>query len=359
VLERETENILKEIKQFFPNKGTDVIRLKDILAFDIPNPIKHYFRAEVEALLRNEQNKFTKESRFNHHHPEIRSLQHQIDSILILEFKFHDMEHRIDEAVHLMINYLVRPQWTLSNIIFEKDKTITTQNLVEILRYFASYEYFKEIVVKYFSEKQIVTITEKEFRTLLWKADSEYIKRKSGYELAEIISPIFDFFNHYIKNGNYLLSIKAVIKFFEDKGLNLVIPRFEGEIAQGKNEISKKELGDILEDSKHTHGSFQTDNLNLDQMGNDDSAAQSISKIEFNISESDKRKFVKKIFSHNEQAYLSLLNILTQQRSWRQASKLIDEIFIKHDVYPYSTEATRFIEIISQQFHLKHQRVDV
>ncbi|MBA4311511.1 MAG: hypothetical protein C0417_02665 [Chlorobiaceae bacterium] len=353
MLERETENILKGIKQLFPNKGTDVICLKDILAVDIPDPIKYYFKAEVEALLRNEQNKFTKESRFNHHHPGIRSLQQQIDSILILNFKFNNMEHRIDEAVHLMINYLVRPQWTLSNIIFEKDKTISTQNLMEIFRYFAPYNYSKEIVIRYFSEKQIESITEKEFRTLLWKADSEYIKRKSGYELAEIISPIFDFFNHYIKSGNYLLPIKAIIKFFEDKGLNLVIPRLEGEVAQGKSEISKKELGDILEDSRHTLGSFQADNLNLDQSDNIDDTDRSISKIEFDISESDKRKFVKKIFSHNEKAYLSLLNTLTKQTSWKQASKLIDEIFIKHEVYPYSSEATKFIEIISEQFHLK------
>ncbi|MBI5020355.1 MAG: hypothetical protein HZB59_02870 [Ignavibacteriales bacterium] len=353
MLERETENILKTIKQLLPDKGTGVACLKDILAVDLPNSLKYYFRAEVEALLRNEQLRFAKESRFNHNQPEIKSLQQQIDSVLILNYKFQNMEHHMDDTIHLMINYLIRPQWTLSNLIFEKNKTVSAQNLIDIFRYFAPYDYLKEIVIKYFSEKKITAITEKEFKTLLWKADSEYIKRKSGYELAETISPVFELFNHYIRSTNYLLPIKAIIKYFEDKGLNLAIPRLEGEIAQGKTEISKKELGEFLEDCRHALGSFQADIPNWDQQVNDDSAVQSIPKIKFEISESDKRKFIKKIFSHNEQAYLSLLDTLTKQSSWKQASKLIDEIFIKYDVYPYSPEATKFVEIMSEQFHPK------
>ncbi|MBI4810482.1 MAG: hypothetical protein HY800_03395 [Ignavibacteriales bacterium] len=71
------------------------------------------------------------------------------------------------------------------------------------------------------------------------------------------------------------------------------------------------------------------------------------------ISESEKRKFIKKIFKQDEEAYTSALNSMRELSTWKQASKSIDEIFIKYDVDPYSSEATRFIEVMFEQYHPK------
>ena len=42
---------------------------------------------------------------------------------------------------------------------------------------------------------------------------------------------------------------------------------------------------------------------------------------------------------------------LSQMAGWKEASRYIDEIFIRNDVNPYSGEAERFIEIVFQQYH--------
>jgi hypothetical protein len=68
------------------------------------------------------------------------------------------------------------------------------------------------------------------------------------------------------------------------------------------------------------------------------------------IGEGDRRRFIKKIFNQDESSFSSAVDTIGTLASWKEASKFIDQILIRNDVDPYSTEAERFVEIISQQF---------
>jgi len=364
MFELETGTLIQAITQRIPQSAGDAIALKDILAADIPMPIKSYFRADVEAMLFSELHRYRKGSRFNFEHPELRSLQDQINSILVLNYTFSKNEFlsRVDDTVHMIINYLVRPQWTLVNMIFEKEPNISTQSLIVLLRHLGPYEYIREIISQYLTEKKIATISKEEFKLLLWKVDGGYIGRKTGDELSKILSPLFDFFDFPKKTGTNPILIKALIKYFEDKGLMMVIPRLEGEIAQGKLEISRHELSALLEDFRRTLGSFKFEKVEIEQKeliepstDGDQSAPTRILNIESSIDESDKKKFIRKIFKHTEKDFNSAIQSIGNLNSWKQASKFIDEIFIKNDVDPYSAEATKFIEIIYEQYHPKNK----
>lgn len=368
MFERETTNIIKTILERIPQTSAESVSIKDILAADIPHPIKTFFRSDVEALLLSELQHHRKESRFFFNHPEVISLQRQINSTLVLHytFKWKEYEKRVDDAVHMIINYLIRPQWTLTSVIFEKEETISSHSLTNLLRYFGPYEYLRDIIVHYLSEKKIASIRKDEFKSLVWKVDGEFIRRKSGDELARMMSPIFDFFDYPNKTSNNPIMIKALIKFFEDKGLTMVLPRFEGEIAQGKTEMKRRELSELLEDVRRTLGAFhvekiefeQTDLIEKSNKTNIESITESQNeslKLDLlsSISESEKHKFIKKIFKQSEDAYTSALKSLAKLSTWKQASRNIDEIFIQYDVDPYSSEATRFIEVIFEQYHPK------
>jgi len=366
VLEQETDTIVRAIVERIAPTARGTIAIKDILAADIPYALKTFFRTDVEMALLNEQQQYRKTSRFNLDHPEVRNLQQQINSILVLNYIIPASEflHRLDDTVHMTVNYLIRPQWTMGNVLFEKEQTVPVHTLIRMMQYFGPYEYLKDITGQYLQGKQIESISKDSLKTLLWKIDGEYIRRKSGDEIAKVMQPMYDFFDYPAKSGKSALLTKALVKYFEDKGLTMVLPRLEGEIAQGKTELTQAELGSVLEDVRRTLGTFQVEHVESDQHDlieiRKDTKSQSGTSTEphtFNfeslIGESDKRRFIKKIFNHDENQYTTALQPFNQMTSWKQVSKYIDELFITHDIDPYSSEAKKFIDVMFKCYHSK------
>ena len=71
------------------------------------------------------------------------------------------------------------------------------------------------------------------------------------------------------------------------------------------------------------------------------------------IEEGDRQRFIRKIFRQDEPSFRSAIETIGKMSSWADASNFIDENFNKNGVDPHSWEATRFVELISQQFQTK------
>ena len=96
MFEQETESIIAAIRQrTIGSAGTFAV--KDILASDIPHPVKTFFRADVEAMLMKELLTYHKTSRFPFDHVEVQSLQQQINSLLVLNYAFQREDFRSEE----------------------------------------------------------------------------------------------------------------------------------------------------------------------------------------------------------------------------------------------------------------------
>ncbi len=371
MFERETETIIRKIIDRFPSDRSGAITLRDILAADIPQPIKVFFRKDVEVNLRNELQNFRSSSRFTFDHPEVNNLQDQMNVILIHSYRFPTAEFhkRLDEVVHMIINYLVRPQWTLTNVLFERDEVITAEKLPELLRLFQPYEYLQEIMGHYVKEKSISSLTRDDFRNLIWKADGEYMRRRTGIEVAGILMPLYSFFDFPENTGKNVLPIRAITKFFEDKGLLMIIPRLEGEIVQGKNELHQSELSTILDDLHHSLGSFMVEKSEIEDTPDEKKSlvkteespiAEQINppssipgkfRSENIFTDSERRRIIRKIFKDDEQSYDTAISALNQCTTWKQASKVIDEVFITFNIDPYGGDAERFTSTIMKQFY--------
>jgi hypothetical protein len=370
VFEQETESIITAVRHR-TIAASQTIAIKDILAADIPYPIKAFFRADVESLLLEELRTYRKKSRFAYDHPEVQALQQQINSVLVLQFSFPRLEYlqRLNDAVHMIINYLVRPQWTLASALFDKQPSITAASIVQLLRYFGPYEYLKDIVVRYVHEKNIALFTDAEFATFLWRVDGEYIKRKTGDELARIMTPLFEFFDFPRRTGALALPIKALQKHFEDKGLITAAARLEGELEQGRTELTRQQLGEILEDVRRSVGAFvvgqKEESAVPDRTSFVNAAAtvpgrtvetaatvqRPVIDLDKSFSDYDRRRFIRKVFRQNEEAYHSALHGISMLNSWKEVSRHIDEVFIANDVDPYSSDAKRFVELLFQKYH--------
>jgi hypothetical protein len=368
MLEQETNLIISTVSQR-TIAGAESVFVKDILAADIPYPIKTFFRADVEAMLAEELRNQRKASRFNYTHPEIQSLQNQIDSILVLHYSFRRTEYlqRLDEAVHMLGNFLIRPQWTLANALFENDETISSAMLARLLKHFGPYEYLRNLITHYVRDKNVASFTKADFSSLVARMDGEYIRRKAGDELARVMSPIYDFFDYPKNTGTKPFPVKALIRYFEDKGLSSVTTRLEGEASQEKQELTLRALGEMLEEVRRTSGAFEVEkwesrtDLELQTVPNAEPGIHAIQPeagtrrlaIMDSISEGDRRRFVRKIFNQDESLFDSAVDSIGTLTSWKEASKFIDQILIRNDVDPYSPEAERFVMIISQQFQPK------
>ena len=368
MFERETEVIIKTVvEKLSQNKGNN-ISLKDILAADIPSVLKSFLHRDTENKLQEELQNFYRNSIFDFTNPEVKYLQDQMNLLLIHNFKFdlNKLSSRIDDTVHLLINYLIRPQWTLTNILFVHADNVSVEKIKLVLRLFEPYQYMREILENYLFNKNITSLTRDEFKTIIWKIDGEYLRRRTGKEVANLLLPVYTFFDYPKNTGDNDLPIKAFIKFFDDKGLITVNPRLEGEIAQGKDTIRHGELIAILEDIYNTLGSFTVENpgpeenseqkkIDNDNSKNENSNTSDLSKEQakndFLISDSEKKRIIKKIFKDDEKSYNTTISALKRCTTWKQASKIIDEVLITYNTDPYSNDAQKFTSIVMKQYY--------
>ena len=350
MIERETEVIIKTVvEKLSQNKGNN-ISLKDILAADIPSVLKSFLHRDTENKLQEELQNFYRNSIFDFTNPEVKYLQDQMNLLLI----------------HLLINYLIRPQWTLTNILFVHADNVSVEKIKLVLRLFEPYQYMREILENYLFNKNITSLTRDEFKTIIWKIDGEYLRRRTGKEVANLLLPVYTFFDYPKNTGDNDLPIKAFIKFFDDKGLITVNPRLEGEIAQGKDTIRHGELIAILEDIYNTLGSFTVENpgpeenseqkkIDNDNSKNENSNTSDLSKEQakndFLISDSEKKRIIKKIFKDDEKSYNTTISALKRCTTWKQASKIIDEVLITYNTDPYSNDAQKFTSIVMKQYY--------
>jgi hypothetical protein len=142
-------------------------------------------------------------------------------------------------------------------------------------------------------------------------------------------------------------------------------------MAQGVEGLTLEALAPILEDVRRTAGEFTAERPEqkpaagtgetLPGMAPAAGTAAAVQQgagagrgtpdISAAIAEGEKKKFIRKIFKQEDARYVEALRELSSMPGWKEASRYIDEIFIRNDVDPYSGEAERFIEIVFQQYH--------
>lgn len=71
------------------------------------------------------------------------------------------------------------------------------------------------------------------------------------------------------------------------------------------------------------------------------------------LSSSEKKRYIRKMFQKNEDAFNKALMVLNAKPTWRHASEYIDELFIKFDVDMYSRLAVKFTDDIYKRYAKK------
>ena len=391
---------------------SDSITLMDILNSRIHPAIKSYFKAEVERSLEDERRLESRSKKFPYSIPEVISLQHQEDLLLMANYQFNqdEFETLLDQAVHFTFNFLCRPQFTLVEFLFENQRHMSTSSIERKLNYSADYEYYSILLRRYFAEHGLTEISYEEFKTLLKKIDVEVISRHSSRELANMTRAIIRFVDaiqdeHEARPAHTALPINAAIVFFEDKELGEIKLRLEYERDHNKLvEIDIAHLADLIEDvrsitSEHPVGrvvaevevkdrpvvSQQPLKVSIERPSQDETepaaprkpvtvvqqtsgtseqeqqfervvtkssemVTVSLQTIESLLSPSEQKKILKSIFHKDRDEFQATLDALEQAGTWEEASLILDDLFLARDVSPQSKVAIVLTEKTYERF---------
>lgn len=199
--------------------------LDKIIATGIHPAIVQYISAELEYMIYSDRQKLLQQSYFDYTGKEISDHFQKISSEIKKQKKISidDSKKLIFQAVSFNINYLVRPRWSLTKLIFNEQPVISAEEMKMMLNYLYYYEYFKKVLTGYISKRNLMQISSTEFEIILDKIDNELINSNQRQLVTNSFISIGDFFNIGGVDKN-LLPLTSVEIFCKEKNLlNLLV----------------------------------------------------------------------------------------------------------------------------------------
>jgi len=227
--------------------------LEKMIATGIHPAIVQYISAELEFMIYSDRRKLLQQSYFDYTGKEISDHFQKISG----EIKRHkkisvdDAKKLIFQAVSFNINYLVRPRWSLTKLIFNDQPVISAEEMKMMFNYLYYYEYFKKVLTGYIAKRDLAQISSTEFEIILDKIDNELINTSQKQVVSNSFTSIGDFFNIGGVDKN-LLPLTAVEIFCKEKNLIDLIVKLRKVIPNDvKRRYDKVEIERILF-SSHT-----------------------------------------------------------------------------------------------------------
>jgi len=241
-MEEEIVDILiNRIKKIvITDKKMTLIPMAYLVTLDIPEAVKHFFDQEVEIWIREEEEKFTTNDRFNYDMPEVRMLIDQLFDRLKQNATFHitKFNQLLERAVKLEMNYLIEPHRTLSQFLFKDSQLISTMEVYDTLKYFSRYEYYKDAISDYFNLKYLREITQDQFNDLINQIDEKAFSEDRLETTLKTIKTIMDFWGEAKQQEVNSLPIDIFQAAFGDRDLS----EYKDLIEQVKEKTELSEL---------------------------------------------------------------------------------------------------------------------
>ena len=231
--------------------------LDKIITTGMHPAIVQYISAELEYMIYSDRQKLLQQSYFDYTGKEISDHFQRISN----EIKKHkkisidDSKKLIFQAVSFNINFLVRPRWSLTKLIFNEQPVVSAEEMKMMFNYLYYYEYFKKVLTGYINKRSLMQISSTEFEIILDKIDNELINSSQKQLVSNSFTSIGDFFNIGGVDKN-LLPLTAVEIFCKEKNLLDLLVRLRKVIPNDiKRRYDKVEIERILFASdRHSQG---------------------------------------------------------------------------------------------------------
>ena len=263
------ENEIKFINDFTLNKVKDLgsfITVEKLLSTDIHPSIKKYIEGEINYLIFEDRKKLIENSLFDYSGKEI---SHYFDLIAneikkTKKISYEDVKNIILQAVSFNANYVVRPKWSLSKLIFGNNRSVSVNELQLMLSYTYYYEYLNNVFLAYLAKKKIINISVTEFELIMNKIDRELFMLHQSKLVDNALFAIADYFSIGGLNKSSV-AVEAVEIFFKEKNLTELLFKLK----RNYSSTSKKKA-DIDDIRKVLYSTLSVDSPFVEEADNDE-----------------------------------------------------------------------------------------
>jgi hypothetical protein len=260
------ENEIKFISDFTLNKVKELgsfITVEKFLSIDIHPSIKKYVESEIDYLISEDRKKLIENSLFDYSGTEISNYFNLIGNEIkkTKKISFEDIKNIVLQAVSFNANYVVRPKWSLSKLIFGNNKSVSVNELRLMLNYTYYYEYLNNVFLAYLSKKKILNITVTEFELIVNKIDRELFMLHQSKLVDNALYAIADYFSIGGLNKS-TVTVESVENFLKEKNLTELLFKLKRAYTNlPKKKVDIDEIRKVLYSTLSIDSSFvQEDN---------------------------------------------------------------------------------------------------
>ena len=245
------ENEIKFISDFTLNKVKELgsfITVEKFLSIDIHPSIKKYVEGEIDYLISEDRKKLIENSLFDYSGTEISNYFTLIGNEIkkTKKISFEDIKNIVLQAVSFNANYVVRPKWSLSKLIFGNNKSVSVNELRLMLNYTYYYEYLNNVFLAYLSKKKILNITVTEFELIVNKIDRELFMLHQSKLVDNALYAIADYFSIGGLNKS-TVTVESVENFLKEKNLTELLFKLKRAYANSaKKRVDIDEIRKVL-----------------------------------------------------------------------------------------------------------------
>jgi len=202
------------------NKKSSFFTLDEIKRSKIHPAIIKYIVAHVEQQVFSDIQNLNKNSNFDYSNNKIGKYLKLISEEIKSSKKFNleEITNLINKAVIFNIGFLTRPNKSITEFIFEKDKRKNINEITHSFLFVYYYKFLPKLVLTYFTRKKIKAISKLEFSILLRKIDSIAKKNHLQGTINIAIDSIANFFDVGPKKIKKI-PLETVDLFLKEKGL--------------------------------------------------------------------------------------------------------------------------------------------
>lgn len=245
------ENEIKFISDFTLNKVKELgsfITVEKLLSIDIHPSIKKYLEGEINYLISEDRKKLIENSLFDYSGKEISNYFDLIGAEIkkTKKISYEDIKNIVLQAVSFNANYVVRPKWSLSKLIFGNSKSVTINEIQLMFNYTYYFEYLNNVFLAYLSKKKILNITVTEFELIMNKIDRELFMLHQSKLVDNALYAIADYFSLGGLNKSSV-TVESVETFLKEKNLTELLFKLKRAYANsGKKKVDIDEVRKVL-----------------------------------------------------------------------------------------------------------------
>jgi len=289
--------IEKVKKEVVTDENMQNVPLAYLMTREIPESVKHFFDQEVELWIREEEEKFTSNERFDYDMPEVRMHIDNIFDVLKQSANFHisKFNQLLERAVKLEMNFLIEPQRTLTQFLFKDSPIVSTMEVYDTLKYFFRYTYYKDAISDYFNTKYLREISQDQFKDLMEQIDEKIYEEDVHETTLKTLKTICGFVNEAQEEESDVLSIDVLDHAFADHNLTDYGELVKQLKDKGEEDISLTDLEQILsegnveaaEELEMDHSKREATQIMIDNLEDIESSKPEVEVSEIEVKESE------------------------------------------------------------------------